>query len=90
MSRSIDQDELHKEEWQKNKYKQYSREELEKIEAEDKEREEAQAFIDEQVKLAVSEFPDMVSSEERNKKIEEAKKERERQRWREFHYMGKD
>lgn len=90
MSRSIDQDEQHSKEWERNKYKQYSQAELDKIAAQDAEREEAQAFIDEQVKLAVAEHPDMVSSPERNLKVEEAKKERERQRWRQFHYMGKD
>ena len=89
MSRSIDQDEQHKDEWEKNRLKQYSQNELDKIAAEDAEREEAQSYINEQAAKCVEEHPDLVSSEGRIKKLAEQKKKREEERWRRFHYMGK-
>ncbi len=88
MSRSTDQEKQHQEEWEKNRYKNFSKEELDRIEAQDKEREANQALIDEMVNKCVKDYPDLVSTAERNKQIEEEKKKREEERWREFHYMG--
>ena len=88
MSRSTDQEKQHQEEWEKNRFKDFNKEELDRIASLDKEREEAQALIDETVDKCVKAYPDLVSTVERNKEIEEQKKKREEERWREFHYMG--
>lgn len=53
----------------------------------EKEMKDSQSYIDAQAAKCVEEFPDMVSSPERNKKLEEQKKKREKERWREFHFF---
>jgi len=54
MSRSKDLEERHQAEWEKNRFKHYSREELFDIEARDKERKKAQAEINRIVANAVA------------------------------------
>ena len=88
MSRSKDLEEKHQAEWEKNLYKNFSRDELDRIAAQDKEREEAQALIDKTVDKCVKAYPDLCSTPERNKEIQEAKKKREEERWREYHWMN--
>ena len=85
MSRSIDKEKHHQEEWLKNRFKNFSKEELDKIAAQDKERKEAQSEIDRIVASAVAKG--QAYDEDKIKELEEQKKKREEERWREFHWM---
>ena len=87
MTQSTDQLDKADEEFWKNRFKGYSQVEIDRIKAQDEEREAIEDYVNKQVELAVQEFPELASTKEKNDKLAKEKELREQKRWRKFHFF---